>query len=99
MPRFVVERPLPNMGDATEDEKLSMAKVGNEIIDKIGRENIQWIESIFTPDKAYCIYDARDAETVREFSEVGGFPYDRISEVRYVLDSAALSRNDQGDDE
>ena len=99
MPRFVVERPLPDVGDATEEEKWSMAKVGNEIIDRIGRENIQWVESIFTPHKAYCIYDARNAETVRQFSEVGGFPYDNIAEVRYVLDSAALNRALSSDSE
>ena len=96
MPRFLVERPLPNIGDATEDEKLSMARVGEDIIAKIGRENIRWVESIFTPDKAYCIYEARSAETIREFSEVGGFPYDGIAEVLYVLDPSLLDDNAEG---
>ena len=99
MPRFLVERPLPKIGDATEEEKLSMARVGNEVIDQIGRENIRWIESIFTPDKAYCIYEAQDAETVRAFSDVGGFPYDSIVEVRYVLDAAALNSARRDDDD
>lgn len=94
MPRFVVERPLPNIGDASREEQLSMLRVGGEIIDRLGTDRIRWIESVFTCDKAYCFYEAGDAETVREFSEIGGFPYDRITEVRYVLDPACLDETD-----
>jgi len=94
MPRFVVERPLPSIGRACRDEQLSMLKVGAEIMEKLGPENIRWLESVFTADKAYCFYEARNAEIVREFSRIGGFPYDKITEVRYVLDPAALSETD-----
>ena len=97
MPRFVVERPLPNIGDASREEQLSMLRVGGEIIDRLGAERIRWIESVFTCDKAYCFYEARDAETVREFSEICGFPYDKITEVRYVLDPTALDESDGPD--
>jgi hypothetical protein len=98
MPRFVVERPLPNIGDASPEEQLSMVRVGNEIIEKLGTKSFRWVESIFTPDKAYCFYDAPDAEMVREFSRIGGFPYDRITEVRYVLDPACFNKSDDRDD-
>jgi hypothetical protein len=97
MHKFVVERPLPNIGDATREEQLSMAKVSNEIIENLGSENIRWIESVITPDKAYCFYFARDAEVVREHSRIGGFPYDKITEVRYVLDPAGMARSDGHD--
>lgn len=90
MPRFVVERPLPSIGDASREEQLSMIRVGAEMIEKLGPENIQWVESVFTADKSYCFYEARDAETVRKYSELGGFPYDKIAEVRYVLNADAL---------
>jgi hypothetical protein len=52
---------------------------------------------VFTADKAYCFYEARDAEIVREFSRIGGFPYDKITEVRYVLDPASLDEADSRD--
>ena len=94
MRKFVLERPLPNIGDATREEQLSMAKVSHEIIENLGSENIRWIESVITPDKAYCFYHARDVETVREHSRIGGFPYDKITEVRYVLDPACMGEAD-----
>ena len=94
MPRFVVERSLPSIGDACREEQLSMMRVESEITEKLGPENIHWIESIFTADKTYCFYDARDAETVREHSNLGGFPYDKITEIRYVLDPKALGDGD-----
>ena len=68
MRKFIVERPLPNIGDATHEEQLSMAKVSDEIIEQLGTANIRWVESIFAADKAYCFYYARDLETVREHS-------------------------------
>ena len=92
MPRFVVERPLPNIGDAGREEQLSMLRVSEEIIGRLGADRISWIESVFTCDKAYCFYEARDAETIREFSRVGGFPFDKIAEVRYVLNRASLDK-------
>ena len=88
MRRFVVERPLPNIGDATREEQVSMVKVSDEIISELGNDMMRWVESVFTNDKAYCFYDARDLETVRQHSKIGGFPYDRISEVRFVLDQS-----------
>lgn len=89
MPRFLVERPLPGIGTASREEQQAMVRVSNEIIEKLGSENIRWVESLFTADKAYCLYDARDAEIVREFSRMGGLPYDKITEVRYTLEPAS----------
>lgn len=91
MPRFVVERPLPNVGHASREEQVSMAKVSDAIIKELGSDNIRWVESVFTVDKIYCFYDARDLETVREHSTIGGFPYDRISEIRFVLDRTCMA--------
>ena len=94
MRRFVVERPLPNIGDATRQEQVSMAKVSNDIIEGLGSGKMRWVESVFTDDKIYCFYDARDIETVREHSRIGGFPYDKISEVRFVLDQSCIGEAD-----
>jgi len=93
MPKFVVERPLPNIGDASYEEQQSMLKVSGEIIARLGEGRIRWLESVFTADKAYCFYEARDAETIREYSEIGGFPYDTITEVRYTLRSSLSTKD------
>ena len=47
---------------------------------------IQWIESYVTDDKVYCIYLAPDERTVREHAERGGFPANRVSEVKDRID-------------
>jgi len=96
MRRFVVERPLPNIGDATREEQMSMAEVSDEIIERLGAANIRWVQSVFASDKAYCFYDARDLETVRKHSRIGGFPYDSISEVCFVLDRSSMAKADDG---
>ena len=96
MPRFVVERPLPNIGDASREEQQSMLKVSGEIIARLGGERIRWLESVFTADKAYCFYEARDAETIREYFGIGGFPYDTITEVRYTLKASSSGQDKTG---
>jgi Protein of unknown function (DUF4242) len=48
--------------------------------------NIQWIESYVTDDKIYCIYIAPDEQAVREHARRGGFPANRISEVKRIID-------------
>ncbi|MDO9270590.1 MAG: DUF4242 domain-containing protein, partial [Methylobacter sp.] len=47
---------------------------------------IQWVESYVTDDKVYCVYIAPDEETVREHAEKGGFPANRISQIRTMID-------------
>jgi hypothetical protein len=92
MRRFVAERPMPNIGDAIHEEQVSMAKVSAEIIEGLGTGRMCWVESVFTADRVYCFYGARDIETVREHSRIGGFPYDKISEVRFVLAQRCLGK-------
>ena len=47
---------------------------------------IQWIQSYVTDDKIYCIYIAPNEEVVREHAQQGGFPANRISEVKGIID-------------
>ena len=48
--------------------------------------HIQWVESYVTDDKIYCVYIAPNEEMVREHAQQGGFPANRISEVKQVID-------------
>ncbi|MNT96684.1 hypothetical protein D3C72_2388400 [compost metagenome] len=47
---------------------------------------IQWLHSYVTHDKVYCVYRADNEELVREHAEQGGFPANRVSEVRGIID-------------
>ena len=48
--------------------------------------SIQWNESYVTDDRLYCVYIAPSDEMVREHARRGGFPADRVSEVRTIID-------------
>jgi cell division inhibitor SulA len=39
-----------------------------------------------TGDKIYCVYIAPNEEMIREHAQQGGFPANRISEIKSVID-------------
>jgi hypothetical protein len=47
---------------------------------------IQWVHSYVTQDKIYCIYIAPDEKIVREQASQGGFPANRVSEIKAMID-------------
>jgi hypothetical protein len=47
---------------------------------------IQWLESYVTDDKVYCVYIAPDEATVKAHAEQGGFPANRISQIKTMID-------------
>ena len=47
---------------------------------------IQWVESYVTGDKVYCVYIAPDEASVREHARLGGFPANRVSEIKRMID-------------
>jgi len=56
---------------------------------------IQWIESYVTDNKIYCVYIAPNEEMVRIHAQQGGFPANRISEVRSVIDPTTAESSRQ----
>jgi hypothetical protein len=47
---------------------------------------IQWLHTYVTDDKIYCVYIAPDEETVRQHAHKGGFPANKIAQVRSTID-------------
>ena len=39
-----------------------------------------------TGDKIYCIYNAESEDIVREHAKRGGFPANKVSEVKAIID-------------
>jgi hypothetical protein len=87
MPKYIIEREIPGAGKLTSDELAGISRRSCAIIHELGPD-IQWMESFVTPDKLYCIYIARDEEIIRRHAFEGGFPANRISEVKRVIDPA-----------
>jgi hypothetical protein len=85
MPKYVIEREIPGAGKLTANELKAISQKSCGVLRQMGPQ-IQWVESFVTDDKVYCVYVAPDAETVRQHAALGGFPANRISEVKQVID-------------
>jgi hypothetical protein len=85
MPKYVIEREIPGAGKLTKDQLHSISQKSCAVLSKLGPA-IQWVESFVTDDKIYCVYIAPDEATIREHAKQGGFPANRISEVRTRID-------------
>ena len=85
MPKYVIERDIPNAGSLTQDQILGISQKSCSVLKNLGPQ-IQWLESYVTQDKIYCIYIAPDEAMVREHAKQGGFPANRVSEVKRIID-------------
>jgi hypothetical protein len=85
MPKYVIERELPGAGKLPEDQLHAISQKSCAVLSNLGPQ-IQWIESYVTDDKIYCIYRAPNEEMVREHAKQGGFPANRVSEIKSVID-------------
>jgi len=85
MPKYVIERELPGAGKLTSDQLQAISQKSCGVINHLGPQ-IQWIESYVTDDKIYCIYRAPSEELIRQHAKEGGFPANRISQIRTVID-------------
>ena len=85
MPKYVIEREIPGIGNATAEEVRMIAQKSCSVLNNLG-PTIQWLHSYVTADKIYCVYIAATEEMVREHAKQGGFPANRVSEVRITID-------------
>jgi hypothetical protein len=85
MPKYIIEREIPNAGDLTAQELQGISQKSCSILKEMG-PSIQWLESYVTADKVYCVYIAPDEASIREHAEKGQFPANRISEVKTIID-------------
>jgi hypothetical protein len=85
MPQFVIEREIPGAGNLSDAEWQALARKSVAVLKEMGPE-IKWLHSYVTGDKVYCVYLAPDEETIREHARRGGFPANRISAVRRMID-------------
>jgi Protein of unknown function (DUF4242) len=85
MPKYVIEREIPGAGKLSAQELQAISQKSCDVLRELGPQ-IQWVHSYVTPDRIYCIYIAPDEETVREHARRGGFPANRISQVKSMID-------------
>jgi Protein of unknown function (DUF4242) len=85
MPKYVIEREIPNAGKLSAEELQAISQKSCGVLRNLGPQ-IQWVQSYVTDDKIYCVYIAPNEKMVREHAEQGGFPANRVSEVKSVID-------------
>lgn len=85
MPKFIIEREIPQAGQLSDEDLQSISQKSCGILRDMG-PRIQWIQSYVTGDKIFCVYIAPDAETVREHARQGGFPANAVLEIKAVID-------------
>jgi hypothetical protein len=85
MPKYVIEREITGAGKLSSEEFQGISQKSCGVLQEMGPK-IQWVESLVTDDKIYCVYIAPNEETIREHAQKGGFPADRISEVKAIID-------------
>lgn len=85
MPKYVIERDIPGAGNLTPDQVQGISQKSCGVLKELGPQ-IQWVHSYVTQDKIYCVYIAPNEQMVREHAQKGGFPANRVSEVRMIID-------------
>jgi len=91
MPKFVIEREIPNAGKLSPEELRGISQKSCGVLRNLGPQ-IQWVQSYVTDDKVYCVYIAPNKELVQEHAKQGGFPANQISEVKSVIDPTTAER-------
>ena len=85
MPKYVIERTLPGAGKLSSGDLKGIAQKSNSVLKELGTD-VQWIQTYVVDDKLYCVYNAKNPEIIAEHARRGGFPADRISAVKTVLE-------------
>ena len=85
MPRYVIERDIPKVGQSSAAQLQSVAAKSCSVLNQMGPQ-VQWVQSYVTGDRIYCVYIAPSEEAVREHARRGGFPANRVSQVVAVID-------------
>jgi hypothetical protein len=85
MPQYVIERDMPGVGKLEVADLKNASQTSCDVLRDLGPQ-IQWVHSYVTDDKVYCVYRAPNEEMIREHAQRGGFPANRISQVRSMID-------------
>ena len=85
MPKYIIERELPGAGDLGDDQILGISQKSCRVLEELG-PGIQWVESFVADDKIYCVYISPNKELIEKHAKEGGFPANRISEVKRMID-------------
>ena len=85
MKRYVIEREVPGIGSLNAEQLQGAAAKSCDALNKIGTD-VQWIESYVAADKTFCVYLAANENAIHTHAKLSGFPANKITEVRTIID-------------
>ncbi|NJN47291.1 MAG: DUF4242 domain-containing protein [Candidatus Competibacteraceae bacterium] len=88
MPQNILNRNAkitPDAGNLSAQELQGISQKSCGVLSNLGPQ-IQWVQSYVTDDKIYCVYIAPNADMVKQHAEQGGFPANRVSEIKAGID-------------
>ena len=88
MPRYVIERDIPEIGSAEREALREASQKSNGVLAEMKAENknIQWEHSYVAGDKTFCIYIADDESLIEEHAQRSGFPASVVTPVKRMID-------------
>lgn len=91
MPKFLVEREIQGAGSMTPEQLEAVSEKSCSVLRNLGPQ-IQWVTSYVTDNKIYCVYIAPNEQMVREHALLGGFPANRVSQIRKIIDPTTAEK-------
>ena len=85
MPQYLIQRDIPGAGKLTAAELQGISQKSCSVLNTMGPQ-IQWVHSYVTADQIMCVYRAPNEQMLLEHARQGGFPANKISEVKTVID-------------
>lgn len=84
MPVFLIERTFADELEVSPDDAAKVKRINEEA-------GVQWLISFLSADKkkTYCLYEASNAEAIREAAARAGLPADVVIEVGELAPSGA----------
>lgn len=88
MPKFLIERQIPGAGKSSPADLQAIAVKSNGVIHGMNLEgrDVQWVQSYVVDDKIFCVYNAPDADVIRDHAMKGNFPANAVMDIRAGID-------------
>ena len=93
MPKYLIEREIPNAAALSPTELQSIAQRSCAALKQLGT-GIQWVQSYVTEDKITCVYIAENIDLIRQHANIGKFPANKVLEVANIIDPTTAESNE-----
>lgn len=91
MPKYVIKRNIPGIGDMTKEELQKVAINSNRVLNELGPD-IQWQHSYVRENGTHCVYIAKNEDVIHEHAKRSGASVVEITKVETMIDPTTGER-------